>query len=122
MNIDVCRECLLFVRRERRRWQAGEYFIQNEDLDIGLGLLFLPEPVKLGQPGLYGGQQVAARLLHPITGRIVQVILQKQIKKDEFLLSEPFFRRSLLLLVQLRTSSTNLRNVSALVVRSFSLL
>ena len=68
-------------------------------------------------------EQFAARLLHPLAGRLVEAILLQQVEQREFLFAQAlrgvarFCSSS-----RLFTSSTSRRNVSSIVVRSFSLL
>ena len=61
MSINAGRDRLLLLGNERRRRQVGVYLVENEHLDIRLGLLLLPETVELGETCLYGRQQVTAR-------------------------------------------------------------
>jgi len=51
---DVCRNGALLLLRERRGRKRDENLVEDGGLDIGLGLLLLPEPIKLRQLGLYG--------------------------------------------------------------------
>ena len=70
MCIDLGRGRLLLPGGEWRRRQTGVYLIENEHLDIRLDLLLLPETVELGEPRLYGRQQVAARLFDALPCRL----------------------------------------------------
>jgi hypothetical protein len=47
VGIDIRGDELLFFWRKGRRGQVGEYFVEDEDLDIGLRLLLFPEAIKL---------------------------------------------------------------------------
>ena len=52
VGIDIGCQGFLLIRCERRRRKAGENLIQYEDLNVGLRLLLLPEPIELIQSGL----------------------------------------------------------------------
>jgi hypothetical protein len=100
MSVDAFCDLLLFLHRERRRRKTGENFVENEDLNFSLGLLFFPESIELIQSYLNRSEQVPAGLLHPFTGRLVESVFLQKVKQREFVLAEPFLRRPLLFLVK----------------------
>ena len=60
MGIDIVRDHRLRLCGERRCRQVGVYLVENEHLDIRLGLLLLPETFELGEMCLYGLAQAVA--------------------------------------------------------------
>ena len=50
--------------RERRGRKAGVHLVEDEDLDVRLGLFLFPEAVEVLQARVDRGEQIAARLLH----------------------------------------------------------
>jgi hypothetical protein len=53
----------LLLDSERWRRQSLVNLVENEHLDVGLGLLLLPEALEFGEAGFDGGQQFPTRLL-----------------------------------------------------------
>src|SRR5205823_10838607 len=95
VGINISGDEFLFLGRKRRSRETGKNRIQNENLNVGLGLFLLPEAIKFGQSGLDRRQQLSAGLLHPLARRLVQTVLLKQIKQRQFVLVKPFLGRAL---------------------------
>jgi|ERR1700730_1722407 hypothetical protein len=63
VRVHILGNLLLFFCRKRWRRQTGENFVENEDLDVRLGLLLLPESIQLFQPDLnFAGNTFAIML------------------------------------------------------------
>jgi hypothetical protein len=73
---------------------------ENEDPNVGLRLLLLPESIQFGQPHLERYQQISTGLLDPLTSCLVEALLLEQVENRQFVLSQPFPRRALLLVIE----------------------
>ena len=95
------RDHLLLLGGEWRRRQASVHLVENEHLDIRLGLLLLPETVELGEMRLYRRQQVAARLFDALPLSLCKIVVLQQVEQRELVLIEAFLDCALLLRIQL---------------------
>ena len=65
VGIDILGDEFLFFGCKRRRRKTGKNLVKDKNLDIGLGLLLLPEAIEFSQSGFYRRQQLPAGLLDP---------------------------------------------------------
>ena len=72
MLIHFARGLFLLLLREGRCRQRLEKPVEDEHLDLGLGLLLLPEAVQFGNQVLKRRQQLLARLLDPLARRLAE--------------------------------------------------
>src|SRR5689334_3963219 len=72
VRVDVAGDKLFLLLGEGRCGKLGEYLVHDEDLHVGLRLLFLPEAIELGEPLLKRSKQFSAGLLDPFASRAVQ--------------------------------------------------
>ena len=88
MVIDLGGNRRLFLGGEGQLRQAGVDLIEDEDFDVRLGLLLLPEAVEFGQASLDCRQQIAARLLDPFALGLSQGLFPEQVEEGQFVLAE----------------------------------
>ena len=80
--VHLARHYLLLLRREGRCGQLHVELIEDEHLDLSLGLLLLPETVKVAELFFDRREQLAARLLHTLPRRLPETILPEQVETE----------------------------------------
>ena len=101
MGVDLGRHRLLLFGRERRRRQAGVDLVEDEDLDLRLGLFLLPEAIELLQARRDRSEQVPACLLDPLPFGPSEIFLLQEVEQGKLVLGETLLDRAPLFRVQL---------------------
>ena len=101
MGIGLGCHRLLLLGHQWRNRQVGVCLVEDEDLDLRLGLFLLSAAIEFLQARPDRSERIAARLLDPLPRGLAEIFLFQQVEQGKFVLAESLLDRTPLLCVEL---------------------